>query len=118
MGIRENNFNGKGIVLETNLSIGQDSVRGMVNYSHPNFAYSERALNTSLESTVTDKLTTYGYKSTLNRVSLGTRYEQFDNIFFHHHFQYQMKVLKQLLVHHLLIKSKMDLILIHYFHTD
>ena len=82
LGIRENNFNGKGIVLETNLSIGQDSVRGMVNYSHPNFAYSERALNTSLESTVTDKLTTYGYKSTLNRVSLGTRYEQFDNIFF------------------------------------
>ena len=82
LGIRENNFNGKGIVLETNLSIGEDSVRGMVNYSHPNFAYSERALNTSLESTVTDKLTTYGYKSTLNRVSLGTRYEQFDNIFF------------------------------------
>ena len=82
VGIKENNFNGKGIVLETNLSIGQDSVRGLLNYSHPNFAYSERALNTSLESTVTDKLTTYGYKSTLNRVSLGTRYEQFDNIFF------------------------------------
>ncbi len=82
LGIKENNFNGKGIVLETNLSIGEDSVRGLLNYSHPNFAYSERALNTSLESTVTDKLTTYGYKSTLNRVSLGTRYEQFDNIFF------------------------------------
>ena len=81
-GVRENNFNGKGIVLDTNLSIGEDSVRGSLNYSHPNFAYSERALNTSLESTVTDKLTTYGYKSTLNRVSLGTRYEQFDNIFF------------------------------------
>ena len=82
LGIKENNFNGKGIVLETNLSLGEDSVRGLLNYSHPNFAYSERALNTSLESTVTDKLTTYGYKSTLNRVSLGTRYEQFDNIFF------------------------------------
>ncbi len=82
LGIKENNFNGKGITLQTNLSFSEDSVRGMFNYTHPNFAYSDRALSTSFESTVTDKLTDYGYKSTLNRVSLGTNYEQFENIFF------------------------------------
>ena len=53
-----------------------------MNYSHPNFRYSDRSLITSLESTVTDKLTDFGYKSSLNRISLGTSYEQFDNLYF------------------------------------
>ena len=82
VGIKEKNFNGKGIALEANLAISDDAVRGLLYYTHPNFAYSDRALTTSLESTVTDKLTESGYKSNLNAVSLGTRYEQFDNLFF------------------------------------
>ena len=82
LGIKENNFNGEGIILETNLSLSESSVRGLVSYSHPNFAYSDRALNTSIESTVEDVLADFGYKSTMNRISLGTAYEQFDNLFF------------------------------------
>ena len=39
-------------------------------------------MSTSLESSVTDKLTDFGYKSSLNQVSIGTRYEQFENTFF------------------------------------
>ncbi len=81
-GVKENNFNGKGITLETNLAISEETLKGMIKYSHPNFAYSDRALSTSLESTVTDKLTNFGYKSSLNRASLGTRYEQYENTFF------------------------------------
>ena len=82
LGIKENNFNGEGIILETNISLSESSVRGLVSYSHPNFAYSDRELNTSIESTVEDYLTDFGYKSTMNRISLGTAYEQFDNLFF------------------------------------
>ncbi len=82
VGIKENNFNGKGIKLDTNIALSEDSVRGNFNYTNPNFAYSDRALTTSLESTVTDKLSDSGYKTTLNKVSLGTEYEQFDDLFF------------------------------------
>ena len=39
------------------------------------------ALTTSLESLATDRLTDSGYKTNLNKVSLGTRYEQFDDLF-------------------------------------
>jgi len=81
-GIRENNFNGQGIELETNLSLSEDSIKGLFSYSHPNFRYSDRALTTSLQSTSTDKLSDFGYKSSLNQFSLGTRYEQFQNTFF------------------------------------
>ena len=82
IGIKENNFNGKGIKLSSNLAVSDDSIRGLFDYTHPNFAYSDRALSTSLESTVTDKLSDFGYKSTLNAVSLGTRYEQYESLFF------------------------------------
>jgi len=82
VGVKENNFNGKGIKLATNLAISDDSIRGLFDYTHPNFAYTDRALSTSLESTATDKLTEFGYKSTLNKISLGTKYEQYDDLFF------------------------------------
>ena len=82
-GIKENNFNGKGINLNTNLSITEESIKGMLAYTHPNFAYSDRSLTTSLQSTVTDKEKDYGYKSSLNSISLGTGYEQYKDLYFY-----------------------------------
>ena len=81
-GVKENNFNGKGIKLETNIAISDDSIRGLFDYTHPNFAYSDRDLSANIQSTVTDKLTDYGYKSTLYSFGLGTNYEQFEDVFF------------------------------------
>ena len=56
IGIKENNFNGKGINLAANLELGEDSVKGLLAYTHPNFAYSDRSVTTSIEATETDKL--------------------------------------------------------------
>ena len=55
-GIKENNFNGKGIKLASKLELNEESIKGSLDYTHPNFAYSNRSVTTSLESTVTDKL--------------------------------------------------------------
>ena len=82
VGIKENNFNGKGIILESNLKLTEESIKGNLNYKHPNFRYSDRALSTSLDITETDKLSDFGYKSSLNSISLGTSYEQYENTFF------------------------------------
>ena len=82
IGVRENNFNGKGISLTSNLELGEDSIKGLLSYTHPNFAYSDRAVTTSLESTETDKLKKSGYKNNVNAVAFSTRYEQFDDLFF------------------------------------
>ncbi len=81
-GIRENNFAGRGIELDSNIAISEESIRGLISYTEPNFRYSDRALTSSIQSTVTDKETDYGYKSTLNRVSLGTSFEQYKDLFF------------------------------------
>ncbi len=82
IGIKENNFNGKGIILESNLALTEQSIKGSLNYKHPNFRYSDRALSASVDVTETDKLNDFGYKSSLNAISLGTSYEQFENTFF------------------------------------
>ena len=81
-GIKENNYKGMGVKLNAIIALGEDSIRGKFSYTNPNFAYSDRAVTTSIESTSTDKEKDYGYKSSLNKLALGTRFEQFENLYF------------------------------------
>ena len=81
-GLVEKNFLGKGINLTTNLEISESSVKGQFVYSKPNFAYSDNTLFTSLTSTTTDSLIDYGYKVSETGFSLGSEFEQFENLFF------------------------------------
>ncbi len=81
-GITEKNFLGKGINLQTNLQISEEKIKGKFIYSKPNFNYSENTLFTSVKSSNTDRIKDFGYESTDLGVSLGTRFEQFENLFF------------------------------------
>ena len=81
VGIKENNFNGNGVSLDANLSLTAESIRGKFSYTTPNFAYSDRSVTTLLESSSTDKEKDYGYKSSLNKILLGTSFEQYENLF-------------------------------------
>ena len=81
-GIKEKNFLGKGINLSTNLEISEESVKGQFIYSKPNFAYTDNTLFTSLRSTTTDNLTDFGYKVSNTGLSIGTEFEQYENLFF------------------------------------
>ena len=79
-GIKENNFMGKGIKLDTNVQISENSVKGQFVYAKPNFNYSENTLFTTLRSTSKDKLKDSGYKTSDIGFSLGTAFEQYENL--------------------------------------
>ena len=81
-GVKENNFSGKGIKLDVTLTISEESLKGLFSYTNPNFAYSDRAITTSFQSTTTDKMKEYGYESSLIGFSMGAEYEQFEDLFF------------------------------------
>ncbi len=81
-GIVEKNFLGKGINLNTNLELSESSIKGQFIYSKPNFAYTDNTLSTRLFSTTTDNLTDFGYKVSELGLSLGTSYEQYENLYF------------------------------------
>jgi len=81
-GLIEKNFLGKGINLNTNLEISEESVRGKFVYSKPNFAYTDNTLSTSIQSVTTDNLSDFGYKVTTTGFDIGTEFQQFENLFF------------------------------------
>ena len=81
-GISENNFLGKGIKLNTNLQISDDSLKGSLTYIKPFFNYTDNTLSTRLRSTTEDNLGDFGYKISTLGLSLGTEIEQYENLFF------------------------------------
>ena len=81
-GITEKNFLGKGVNLDANLTISDTKVKGQFIYSKPNFNYTENTLFTSVRSTSTDRKKDFGYETTDLGLSLGTRFEQYENLFF------------------------------------
>jgi len=81
-GVTEKNFLGRGINLATQLEISEESVKGKFVYSKPNFNYSDNTLFTSIRSITTDNLSDYGYKVSKAGFSLGTQFEQYENLFF------------------------------------
>ena len=80
-GLKENNFLGKGINLNTNLELTADSIKGKFIYAKPNFNYTDNTLFTSIKSSTSDFLTDSGYKTSEIGFSLGTKFEQFQNFF-------------------------------------
>lgn len=81
-GVRENNFLGKDIKLDTNLAFSENSVKGQFVYSKPNFNNTDNTLFTSIKSITTDNLTDYGYETSNISFSLGTAFEQYENFYF------------------------------------
>ena len=80
--VSENNFLGKGVKLSTGLRVSEERIRGNFTVTNPNFNYSDKALSTDIFVTDIDKLTDSGYKSTNAGFSLGTAFEQYDDLFF------------------------------------
>ncbi len=80
-GLKEKNYLGKGITLDTNFAISDDEIRGKFSVINPNFKNTDRSLNTTIESTTSDFMSSSGYKTTRTGLSLGTGFEQYQDIF-------------------------------------
>jgi outer membrane protein insertion porin family len=80
-GIKENNFLGKGISLDSNINIDENRISGQFIYSKPNFNYSDNTLFTSFRTTSTDYISDFGYKTNENSLSFGTSFEQYENLY-------------------------------------
>ena len=81
-GVKENNFIGKNIRLDTNLRLSDETIKGAFSVINPNWNYSDKTLITSIESSVTDRLTDYGYETGTTGFTLGSAWEQYDDVIF------------------------------------
>ena len=80
-GVKENNFLGRGLDLSTDISISEETLKGIISLNDPNYKGSNKSLKFSLESRVTDNLKNYGYKSNKTGFSIGSGFEFYDNLY-------------------------------------
>ena len=81
-GVKENNYLGSGVLVDSNLSLSETKIKGKLFISNPNYKNTDKSLNLNVESSVTDQLSTSGYKSNVTGFSLGTDFEYLDDLRF------------------------------------
>ena len=79
-GVKENNYLGRGIMVDSNLNISDERIKGKFLVSNPNYKNSNKNLNLSLDATSVDRLSTSGYKSNVTGFSIGTQFEFLDDL--------------------------------------
>ena len=80
--IQENNWLGRGIKLNSNVNVSEDKISGNISINNPNYNYSGNAVFASLDVSSTDRSATTGFSSSKTGFSLGTNFEQYENIYF------------------------------------
>ena len=79
-GVKENNFLGKGISLNSNLTISTDSVKGLLSVKNPNLYNTDKSITFDIEASELDKFTDFGYKTSKTGVSISTNFEYLDDL--------------------------------------
>ena len=80
-GVKENNYLGKGLSVNSNFTINSESIKGLLSIRNPNYKNSNKSAYASVEATETDKLTASGYRMNKTGFNLGTKFEYFDDLF-------------------------------------
>ena len=78
-GIKENNYLGKGLKVETNLSIGSDKIVGNFDLRNPNINNTDKSANFGIRASEIDRLTAFGYKSKKIGGLIGTKFEYLED---------------------------------------
>ena len=79
--VKENNWLGRGIKLESQLNLSEEKVSGNIYVINPNYNYTGNSVNASLEVSSTDRSNSSGFKSSKTGFDLGTSFEQYENFY-------------------------------------
>ena len=82
LAVKENNYLGKGIALDSNLIVNSESVTGIFSVNNPNFNNTDKSAYIEFRASETDRLNNFGYKTNRNGFSLGTNFEYYDDLNF------------------------------------
>ena len=78
-GIKENNYLGKGLALEADLTLSNESVKGSLRATNPNYNNSDKSVFGSFVASEVDKLKTTGYKTNKLGFETGINFEYLDD---------------------------------------
>ena len=81
LGIKENNFLGRGIELDSNFELSTDSFKGKFSVINRNYKNSDKSLFFSTEASENDNYETFGYKTKKTGFSIGTDFEYLNDFY-------------------------------------
>ena len=79
--VSENNWLGRGVKLQSSLSLSNEKVSGSIAIDNPNFNHSGNSVFTSFDMSTVNMKESSGFESEKTGFSLGTEFEQYENIF-------------------------------------
>jgi outer membrane protein insertion porin family len=79
-GIKENNFLGKGISLDSHLKLAEEDIKGNFTITNPNFRNSDKSIFFNVQALEVDKMSTSGYKTNKSGFKIGTEFEYYDDL--------------------------------------
>ena len=74
-GVKENNYLGKGIAVDADITVSTGSVKGNYSITNPNFNNSDKSVYFNIKAEETDKLKDFGYKTNKTGFAVGTSFE-------------------------------------------
>ena len=79
--VSENNWLGRGVGLTTSVDVSKETFTGSLSIINPNYNFSGNSVGISVENTSNDKTKTSGYKNNILSGTLGTKFEQYKNVY-------------------------------------
>jgi outer membrane protein insertion porin family len=79
-GVKENNYLGKGLSVDANAIIDEESIKGKFSVTNPNFQDSDKAVSFSIEAIEIDRIADFGYKNNKVGFSVGTKFEYLNDL--------------------------------------
>ena len=79
IGIKENNWLGEGKRVGFDLTLDEESVAGVLDFTNPNYDFLGNSINYSISSEKNDK-PSQGYENSIVAANVGTSFEQFRNV--------------------------------------
>ena len=80
--VKENNWLGSGVTLDSGFNVSRDQLSGKLFVTNPNYNFTGNSVSLGLNVSTTDRTATTGYKSSRTGFSLGTSFEQYEDVYF------------------------------------
>ena len=79
--VKENNYLGKGVKLNTEISLSADTVTGIFSVENPNINNSDKSLFANIQAQEIDRIDTSGYNTKKTGGQIGTKFEYKQDLF-------------------------------------
>ena len=79
-GIKENNYLGKGLKVEANATLTEQTFKGLFSVTNPNYKNSDKSVFANIQALEIDQMKNYGYKTNKTGFEIGTGFEYYEDL--------------------------------------